>query len=1076
MFTNENPDDVGPYCAANTPIKNSHLSSEYDWSWALAVNYAIQGVTEAQVKRHVHALKTLMIESWERGDDECDDATVFEIRYGYSLLSITDGDIPALTNKINDIGPWRMLALQRVERYSEYMKVNHQRDVLQEIGIEGFLGIHNAQRVCRLLLALPDQHFLNWIINTPDLDFDAEERAYEAHTRGLEARLHFLTHHVNLDYFPFYIEGCASTLLHLFKSTCGFSGTMDAIHSLPQPLLQDRSVLRDPRIDGVVLQRFIRYALGDSGLDRDTTTYVDEAASSTAIQRIQGGSSSSASSSSTPRGVASTSAVLSSALEQFSLTPEERPIVLVLLACRDSQAIVDGGALLDVVPERVIQVLVRNARLAQALGAPNKKPINMVRWKDNKGEWATCEIGASLETAQPQQQRVGFSLAGSLTFYDQRHSRGTDAKLVPDALMVNTLGDETTLSDWMQAEGRARQSGKGQTSRTIVAPHTRHQHRGDGPLAIRILRTLMRRTSDREVSETFYAVTEQLRGYLRDWFRSALASVNPPIPTSDRAQLAVVAQELFIMRCDADLASDADFLRVARPFEYDIAERCLTHVRREVLNDIQQLVQRISGLNTVSARVRDALCAYLVRAREEVLAHELPPSNALPAGMMGIPRPGEQSCGTVLNTEMAQQQTIETEIETEMETEMLTARQVGDLGSLRPPWLDWGEWRYSLLGIWNALEQTDTPFVPLSQYFSNYQLTYVSKNLGFYAPAFPSAPGGAAEIDYANLSEEEQVRLIIEMQQAELESSLRSSRLGTNHAKDDSQQEERFFWLHDAYVEPFVYHLVLQHPELGFRTLVVSYQEYSAYLFPLLCRTEAMMRATVYRHQGWGWVPMDSAIDTDHAPRNVEMDHATCRRALAESALVSGRVNLGNTWDQLSFMSMFSPDLMDVMTISGSDTGCLRSTRIDADVQLYNSIERTLAQLPAGIIPDTLVRRLQDNTDCGAIRAVLERIDPAITTVDMLRTVMQDEKAKWLATEQGKSFVKMLLAKDISVEVRPLIVHLFPPTLSFQLLNEAKQQLRVIAGRHRPGINARLYSSPMWRMITSLLRVLEGLD
>jgi hypothetical protein len=1089
MFTNENPDDVGPYCAANTPIKNSHLSSEYDWSWALAVNYAIQGVTESQVRRHVHALKTLMIESWERGDEQCEDAAQFEVRYGYSLLSVSDSDIPALTNKINDIGPWQHLAMQRVQRYCNHIKSTQQRNVLQELGIDGFLGMHNAQRICRLLLAQPDQHFLNWVINTPDLDFDVEERAYDAHNTGLAARLHFLSHHVNLDYFPYYIEGCASTLLHLFKSTCGFSGTMDAIHSLPQSLLNDRSLLRDARIDGVVLQRFVRYALGDSGLADDTTMFVDEAAASTVNERLASRLSAATATSAattaatttttatattasrptlatrtsamihrpTILGSSSTGSQLGDAIERFVVSPDERAIVQVLLACRDSQAIVDGGALLDVVPERVIQVLVRNPPLVKALGAHGKAPIGMIRWKDTKGEWSTCEIGQALSTAQVQQQRVGFSLVGTLTFYDQRHSRGTDAKLIPDALMVNTVGDETTLADWMQAEGRARQSGKGQTSRTIVAPHTRSQHSGHGPLAIRILRTLLRRTADREVSETFYAVTEQLRGYVRDWFRTALTNVYPPIPPADRTALANVAQELFVMRCDADLASDADFVRVAKPFEYDSAERCLMHVRQEALTTLETLVRRIEALG-VSDRVRVALCTELMHARDQIMAHRLPPNDALPAGLMGIPRPGEQSCGTVLSTEMAQQQTIETEVETEVETEILTARQVGDIDSLRPPWVDWGEWRTTLYGVWQQLEAADSLFVGLSVYYSNYQMTYVSKNLGFYAPANPN------DALYSSTYDEDFL--------------LRSSRLGnSSYRKDESQDEERFYWLHDAYIEPFVYHLVIQHPSEGFRAVVVSHQEYSAFVFPLLSNAGAALRATVFRHQGWGWVPMDSALATDNSPMNVDFDHAACRRCLAECALVSGRVNLGNTWDQLSFMSMFSPDLMDVMTISGSDTSCLRSMRIEHDLQRFNTIQRSLGHPGDGddnLLSDALMRALHDAADCEPIRALLEKIAPSVTTIADLRLLMQDEKSRWLAVEQGKSFVKMLCAREMSADVQPLVLHLFPPGLSISLLIEAKQQLRVIAGRHRPGINARLYSSPMWRMISGLLRVLEG--
>src|SRR3990167_9247312 len=75
MFTNDNRDDVGPYSAANTPLKNSHLSSEYDWTWALAVNYAMQGITLGQFNRFINQIRT---EALNNGDKKLDNFAEFK--------------------------------------------------------------------------------------------------------------------------------------------------------------------------------------------------------------------------------------------------------------------------------------------------------------------------------------------------------------------------------------------------------------------------------------------------------------------------------------------------------------------------------------------------------------------------------------------------------------------------------------------------------------------------------------------------------------------------------------------------------------------------------------------------------------------------------------------------------------------------------------------------------------------------------------------------------------------------------------------------------------------------------------
>ena len=1089
MFNNDNKDDVGPYSAVNQPLKNSHLSSEYDWAWALAVNYAMQGITLSQFQRYVNQIRIEAITSINKpnqmnknensnsfhsfidlnelnsriyskkqqnhiessSNNELIKKRVEEFTklFGISVLKVTKHKLPELLKIINDIGDYENFEYIKVIKCISYLQQARNTSIKEKIKkFYPLLNIDNENDISpHCINDLSFKLFSssiakkNWpelidgILNHPIIGYEQEQKSIEKFKKGIQSRLDFLLNFVNLTYFPSFIEGNATTIVHLFNSTCGFSGTMEVPYSLPQKILSTSNfnLLRDRSIDGIILSRFLKYSLGDQSNDQldliDTTKYVDDAVKEILLHRLPD---------------------LKKAFGiQSFINNKTREI---LLSCFNAQAIVDGGALLDVSNDEIISCLLDHDIL-EILNDPNKPKIKTIRWKEH-GEWMTIDIHHPSIKLIQHHRIEPLQLSSTLTFYDQQHSRGTDAKLAPDALMVNTIGDETRLTEWSQAEGRARQSGKGQTSKSIIAPHIRFQQYGDGPLSIQILRTLIRRSSNSEVSDAFYAQAEQLRGYLRDYFRSALSDYIIKSSKSKKTQnekkfISEITEKLFIHKCDADLTNLSVLYESAKPQEYTSSLNCLQIIKNQEISHFNywiDLIQLKWKENLLSKIAKTSLLLHLNEGKQALINHKLPPIESLPAGDIGIPRPGEQSFGIVLNTEIASEQMIEVETEMELESESSLARNNDDLQSLRPPYLNWeNSWFFSPLQLWSLLFSS-TVVIPLNNYFPFYKFIHVTKNLGIWENR---APPPMEDSDLKNL---------------------------------DIFDESTFHWLHDTYIDPFVYHVILQHPKLGFRSVTLSHEEYSEYIFPLLSKTSPLHKRrkqpkiSVFRFEGWGWIEFDSTRNSDFNPLPIDKFSPYCKRILAECSLLSGNVELGDIHDQLNFLQLF---------LSNPDDN-ERST-IDVILNIMNNQFKLYFKEPVISMLENLTKILTffENTNKNLllssfiasfndwdkdIKVFIENFPPNGTILNFLNVVTNE-----ISEIIGNELIIHIysIKKYCDVNWKNLLVQLFCNSTSFQKLKFAKNQIKVISARHRPGITKKLTTAPAWCIINCLL-VLEN--
>ena len=1047
MFTNDNKDDVGPYSAANTPLKNSHLSSEYDWVWALAANYAMQGITLAQFCRYVNQVRTEAMAQCDDLEDiqlyqpqkkqDKSRAEEFEQLFGISVLTVTKHIIPSLLEKINDVGDWEEFEQRKIKVCIDYLNRPKNEELknrvikyVPEIISEEEISPHHVQNIASKLFHSKYSsenwpELLQYIQSHGSVGKLKERESECKFKQGIKSRLDFLVNFVNLTYYPSFIEGNATTIVHLFESVCGFSGTMEVPYSLPQLVFRtsDPDIMRDRAIDGIILSRFLSYSIGvkENNINSDTTKYVDDAAEDILRKRLN-------------------QDIKSKGIRKFIKNNTRE----VIIASYDCQAIVDGGALLDVDPQDVIDEFVEDSDLIQVIQDPGKIPIKTIRWKE-QGEWMTIDIHNKRKQLQHHRAEP-LKLGNTITFYDQQHSRGTDAKLAPDALMVNTVGDETRLTEWSQAEGRARQSGKGQTSKTIIAPHTRFQHKGEGPLAIRMLRTLMQRSSNSEVSEAFYAHAEQLRGYLRDYYRSGIAEYLQQTQTTtldERDALAELCELLFIHQCDTDLTKIDSLHAAAKPQEYTDSSTCLQTIIEQETENMQSWIQRIQNNSKLSRKCKDKLSEYINEAYMALIVHQIPPKEALPGGEIGVPRPGEQSFGIVLNTEIAQEQMVEVETEIDMESEISLAKRNADLDNLRPQWTHWNEdWYATPLGLWNALVYNNSDlFVSLhDKYPSLYQFTTLSKNLGFW-------PG----LDCAS----------------------------------DITFESDFHWLHDAHVDPFIYHIILEHPTDGFRCLSIAHEEYARYVFMLLCKPGVLDYAndyddaiqpkiSIFRFEGWGWIQFDSTrCALDNTPLTVNTESFQTKRILAECSLLSGNVEIGNIHDQLSFLQLF---------INRNDETLIYEGILEIINEKYEDyFEPKIISLLEILLQTKMCCQFEDqSTPLPAMKEFLshchEKIQSLANSISPSSTMKEfvGVLQKEIELIIGDQLIKNIYQKSSVNAWNSILKNLFGSEKSLRKLKSARQQIKVITSRHRPGIAKKLPTSPMWRLVNSLIRLLEN--
>jgi hypothetical protein len=340
-------------------------------------------------------------------------------------------------------------------------------------------------------------------------------------------------------------------------------------------------------------------------------------------------------------------------------------------------------------------------------------------------------------------------------------------------------------------------------------------------------------------------------------------------------------------------------------------------------------------------------------------------------------------------------------------------------------------------------------------------------------------------------------------------------------------EEKKYFWLHDAYIDPFVYHLVLQHPFDGVRAVTISHQEYAEFVFPLLChpldREGPAVRATAFRHQGWGWVLADSTKDHLGRLMPVDCSDPAVERILAECALLSGYVQLGPTKDQLDFLGLFVGHTTQQMQRQWEEW------QMQPQLQNY-WFTPLLLGLPKGMFPPAV----QHNLDCiGQLEAYLHecvrdapaetilqapqlselsdvslrqtltlkiKTNPALTVRDLLELVQLKK-----VIHMGKVLLQKLLAtvmpkpaggsssssssssssasssssssgsalsgeEVVTLEWKKVFDDLLSSPRTKELAREAKTQLKVIASRHCPGINQKLPKSPMWLIINAILR------
>ena len=975
-----------------------------------------------------------------------DKVAEFQNKFGISVLQVSKSMIANLVSIINDVGKWLDLDQYRIEVTMEYLQsrgggenkklIDKIKEYIPDIEKKyDEISSHTYHDMCNILFnssvsMIHWPELVKWMNDHKQFGKEVEHKWIEQFNNGIKERLDFLANYVNLTYYPSFIEGNASTIVHLFDTVCGFSGTMEVPFSLPQIVFvnSEENLLRDRSIDGIVISRFLKYALGEQETNplNDTTKYVDEAADFIVRSRA-------------PK------LIQEIGLRKFIKNQTRE----VLLACYDAQAIVDGGALLDVPPDDIIDELYTDKQLLDIVQAPKKQKIKTIRWKDH-GEWATLDIGNNPIKIYQQHRPEPLQLSTTLTFYDQEHSRGTDAKLSPDALMVNTVGDETRLTEWSQAEGRARQSGKGQTSKSIIAPHTRSQQHGKGPLAIQILRTLIRRSSNSEVSEAFYAHAEQLRSYVRDYFRSAIADAlsnhSKSLTSRQIAQLAILSEKLFIHQCDADLSNVDTLNKVARPFEYSTSTKCLETIVEQEIETFYEWINIIESNNEVNNKCKETIVAYLQNGLIKLTDHIIPPASALPDGEIGIPRPGEQSFGIVLNTEIAQEQMVEVETEVDMEVEVDIA-QNGDDKELRPEYQPWpSSWYSSPASLWEALHpNSNNIFVSLFNYFPTFDFATISSNVGFWKQEEPySVPSEIHELN-----------------------------------------EVDFFWLHDVYVDPFVYHVVLQHPKEGYRVLTVSHQEYSNYIFKLLCKPglndymdgyndNEQPYISVYRHEGWGWVCFDSTKSSlDNTCLTVNPHSNLTKRILSECLLLSGNVEIGNIIDQLTFLQIFADSIINE-TI---DEIIMRTIRNDLPTYFTKTNARLIDTFLFSIT--TIESVIIDKSErISKYEEIIEQFDDAIKliakryhfgTIEDLINAINTEIAKILSDV----FIKQILTKKSDPNWMTIILLIFGNDKSRLKLHAARCQIRVITGRHRCSIAKKLPTSPMWRLVNALLDKLK---
>ena len=1106
MYTNDNPDDVGPYSATNTPIKNSHLSSEYDWCWALACNYAMSGITEQQFSRYIYQLHTQAMAAFDKAlddsdilnsidnqfgdqvlikerreleesnevvENECEEARLFEEKFGVSITKVTKEMISTMIKKVNDIGDYLSLAEKRVQKCLEFLRLPErkklfssiQKDIPELANPEFRVTRYNAHKFERLLLnsqldfesenIMQDNYNyvdLNQIIlEDPRLNAQREKILIEQFKNGVKSRLEFLVNFVNLAYYPYYIEGNAGTIVHLFKSSCGFSGTMEVPNSLPQSIYKASSknekILRNTAIDGVILKRFLSFALGNSDSQNDSTNFVDDASIVTVNRNQQ---------------------LKGDYLKQFKNGNEAlKSVAEVILACRDAQAIVDGGALLDVSPQFVIDTIYDHPILVKLIQDSSKEIIRTLRWKDHQGAWVTKELVANAPTVSQQNRVEPLKLSSTLTFYDQLHSRGTDAKLSPDALLVNTVGDETRLTDWSQAEGRARQSGKGQTSRSIIAPHTKDHHHGLGPLSIKMLRILLMRSADSEVSEVFYAHAEQLRGYLRDYFRSAIAQCGVSLTQDERLEIGKLAEDLFVFRCDADLANEKDFVRVSAPYEYSNATHCLLQVKQQEVDKCNQFKSTISSSPILSKSTQTIMQIYLNKTSVIIDNHIIPQDNSLPDGDIGIPRPGEQSFGIVMNTEIAQEQMVEMEVEMEMEIELETEMNTikgSELDNLRLEFIRWPkEWWECPENFWRTLQHEDLVQpeiidIDVDLYDLNYMLTPKVLSSDLVIPLNPYYPSM-----YEHLS----ISRNLGVRPPEINEYWEKYCFKTSgETQNDSIDEQQFHWLHDSYIDPYILYVVLQHPWDGYKSFAISHQEYANYVSPMLSKPKnpaipMPVRIAVYRHEGWGWVLFDSTKDDDGNPLLIDRNNDVVDKILAEATLLSGIVEIGDVTEQLKFFKSLISMKTTVLFSSIEERIPIDSFSVAVRTRYENLLQlaKRINQFPL----DTIILDTSDTLiEVKEAENFLKILHPG-TPLSVLLSIVGSEIHKIISGE----FVRQLAVKQPNSEWNKLFKDLFTPYI--QIVKQARTQIKVIASKHRPGINKKLRYSPMWRLLNFII-------
>jgi hypothetical protein len=808
----DNPDDVGPYSAALSPVPQSHLSSEFDWAWALAVDYACGGLTHSQVRRVLINLRDGR-ELARRSGDRISlaaptllDQVESQERKSVDEVLASPAALKRVADRFNDLGDfvdcgtrdWCAILGAVHKPKMVWKRLNLQPESLGPYSLAALTPV-----VCR-----------DYSTVLHNVNFSMSDEVILQYTGGVRFRLEFLSQHVQLSWSPLYIEGTAGTLVSMFRSSLGFSGTLHFPQALPAVV---SPVRQDSLIDGRVLYNFVCNAQILGSHDLDTTRVLERSLAESSVAK----------------------ALLR------SVETKDCPVL----------AIVDSGALFVQRPEEVASDLLNAHR-------PGVSRYDSVRWKELDSDWKRWYV--SNPCASPEIMDKQSNVDTVLTYFDQQHSRGTDTVLKYDARMVNTVGDDTQLSHWMQGEGRARGNGLGQVSVSVVAPSTAVTFEACGvrSLGVRMIRSLLRHSADAQVSQTFYSHADMLRGYGRDALRRVL--VNNPDPLI-LGPLLPILRDLFLTRATLDL-SNPDVLRATLvPQPQGTALDCLDEVRRIETIRLVALLPYASGSSCVAGALESAVAA--------VRNHVLPAKDSLPqAERLDLPRPGERSFGMVVDVQVAQQSDAQMQQAASFDVDLQRVGGFNAAMRMRAPWVNW---------------PPSWPQCAVDSLIDRIERAEFMVSVHSVIPTFLSA------------------RLYI------------SRNLGLR-CDDEIQLGD----LHREFIEPYQYVLILSTASTHV-TVIVSTQEVAQFVSPILRSLEKGNEgemARLYRYAGGacGWVLMDAASWDSMAVTHANMrPSSTLALALTRAAVQIGVTDIQTAeelggWLQL--MSGFgAPNLPDAL-------------------------------------------------------------------------------------------------------------------------------------------------------------------